>query len=122
MGLRHGKRRGGREERRLCLSLCGILVLFSPSIFNVLSLESSHDHSQYTLQGLALISLLYIRALSMLDFAAEARRALNACTDQKLEQAWEATVEHEKMEREGGVEAAARVGMEHNNNGGVDRV
>lgn len=57
--------------------------------------------------GLALISILYLWALSRLDFEVEARRALqSACTDQKLEHAWEQRVDHEKqVKREGGIVA-----------------
>jgi MATE family multidrug resistance protein len=104
----------GRQTRVALLNLGGFWVLGLPG---GALLAFTFDLGVYGIwwgfvMGLALISLLYLWALSKLDFEDEARRALlNACTDQKLEQAWEETLEQEKIGREGGVEAAALVGV-----------
>jgi len=125
-GVSAGVLRGmGRQTRVALLNLGGFWVLGLPG---GALLAFTFDLGVYGIwwgfvMGLALISLLYLWALSKLDFEAEARRALiNACTDQKLEQAWEETLEQEKIGREGEVEAAALVGVVGEGDDDFDRV
>ena len=110
-GVSAGVLRGmGRQTRVALLNFGGFWVLGLPMGF----LLAFHFHvGVYGVWwgfciGLFVISLLYLWALSRIDFEEEARRALLAVTDQKLEHAWEETVEHEKQEQEAAVVARAQ--------------